>query len=427
MKEIRVVGDINKVQSNLDFYISVTSLDRDITVEEYKKSYFDGYIRDAKKELNDSIESVKKQIAEKKKEILKKQTVEKLKKERVEREKARRAEEERKAEEVRKLEEQRKAEEAKQLEEAKKLEEQGKVEETEKLEEQRKAKESEHLDKAKTQEEGKIEKFKNVVNTVEECDHGVYLDECSIVEKDTASSGNVEYVSCGTDIDELLESDEKDGNDSPDKCAQGNVEYVSCGTDIDELLESDADKDNGKQENVEFVEQGTILEDCLDTQDINSNEETYDVNDGSDEIEESSVPDVFNDSYDGELFDDSFDEDESDDLLGEDDLGDFPLEQGNQETKDSSSDIFDDIETEDVSQIEADSSKIIPISSGVKKEVSMEDDGKFAENLPRDVRDFLKLHPNSDMSYVLKFYSKKDIDKQIKLGRIFKRKGKLMI
>ena len=402
MKEIRVVGDINKVQSNLDFYISVTSLDRDTTVEEYKKSYFDGYIRDAKKELNDSIESVRKQIAEKKKEILKKQTVEKLKKERVEREKARRSEEERKAEEAKKIEEQRKSEEAK------------------KLEEQRKSKESEHLEEAKTQEERKIEEFKNAVNTVKECDHGVYLDECSVVEKNTVFSGNVEYVSCGTDIDELLNFDATEGNDSSDKNVQGDVEYVSCGTDIDELLESDADKDDStdKQENVEFVEQGTILEDCLDTQCTNSNEETSCVSDDSDEIEESSAPDVFDDSYDGEIFDDSFDEDESDD---------FPLDQGIQSTKDNSTDIFDDIETEDVSQTDEDSSKIIPISSGVKKEVSMEDDGRFAENLPRDVRDFLKLHPNSDMSYVLKFYSKKDIDKQIKLGRIFKRKGKLMI
>lgn len=399
MKEIRVVGDINKVQSNLDFYISVTSLDRDTTVEEYKKSYFDGYIRDAKKELNDSIESVKKQIAEKKKEILKKQTVEKLKKERVEREKARRAEEERKAEEAKKLEEQ-----------------QRKSKEAKKLEEQRKAKESEHAEEVKTQEERKIEEFKNAVNTVEECDHGVYLDECSVAEKNTVSSGNVEYVSCGTDIDELLESNANEGNNSHDKDVQGDVEYVSCGTDINELLNSDAAED--KQENVEFVEQGTILKDCLDTQGINSNEETSDVSDDSDEIEESSVPDVFDDSYDGEIFDDSFDEDE---------LDDFPLDQGIQSTKDDSTDIFDDIETEDVSQTEEDSSKIIPISSGVKKEVSMEDDGKFAENLPRDVRDFLKLHPNSDMSYVLKFYSKKDIDKQIKLGRIFKRKGKLMI
>ena len=413
MKEIRVVGDINKVQSNLDFYISVTSLDRDTTVEEYKKSYFDGYIRDAKKELNDSIEIVRKQIAEKKKEILKKQTVEKLKKERVEREKARRAEEERKAEEAKKIEEQRKSEEAK------------------KLEEQRKVEEAKLLEESKTQEERKIEEFKNAVNAVEECDHGVYLDECSVVEKNTVSSGNVEYVSCGTDIDELLESNANEGN-SHDKGVQENVEYVSCGTDIDELLESDESEDDGsidqdKQENVEFVDQGIILEDCLDTQGINSNEETFDVNDDSDEIEESSAPDVFDDSYDGEIFDDSFDEDDLDDSFDEDESDDFPLDQGIQSTKDNSTDIFDDIETEDVSQTDEDSSKIIPISSGVKKEVSMEDDGRFAENLPRDVRDFLKLHPNSDMSYVLKFYSKKDIDKQIKLGRIFKRKGKLMI
>ena len=87
--------------------------------------------------------------------------------------------------------------------------------------------------------------------------------------------------------------------------------------------------------------------------------------------------------------------------------------------------LFEDEESEtvDISERKSDN-KIIPM---VKKEVSIEDDGMYAQNLPRDVRDFLKLHPNSDMSYVLKFYSKKEIDKQIRLGKIFTRKGKLMI
>lgn len=66
------------------------------------------------------------------------------------------------------------------------------------------------------------------------------------------------------------------------------------------------------------------------------------------------------------------------------------------------------------------------VSNPVKKEVSIEDDGRGAD-VPSDVRMFLKQHPNSDLSYVLKFYPKKEIDKQLKLGRIYKRRGKLFI
>lgn len=61
-----------------------------------------------------------------------------------------------------------------------------------------------------------------------------------------------------------------------------------------------------------------------------------------------------------------------------------------------------------------------------KNEVSIEDDGLGAD-VPSDIRTFLKQHPNSDMLYVSKFYPKKEIEKQLKLGRIYKRKGKLFI
>lgn len=48
-------------------------------------------------------------------------------------------------------------------------------------------------------------------------------------------------------------------------------------------------------------------------------------------------------------------------------------------------------------------------------------------NIPSDIRVFLKQHPNSEISYVSQFYSMKEINKQIKLGRIYKKKGKLLI
>lgn len=72
------------------------------------------------------------------------------------------------------------------------------------------------------------------------------------------------------------------------------------------------------------------------------------------------------------------------------------------------------------------------------KEVSKDEDSKNTSSaeseymkehieVPRDIRDFLRKYPNSPIEFVLKYYDKKDVEKQVKLGRIYKRKGKLMI
>ena len=45
----------------------------------------------------------------------------------------------------------------------------------------------------------------------------------------------------------------------------------------------------------------------------------------------------------------------------------------------------------------------------------------------KDLREFVKLNPNCDISLALKYFSKRDIDKQLSLGRVFKRKNRLMI
>lgn len=46
---------------------------------------------------------------------------------------------------------------------------------------------------------------------------------------------------------------------------------------------------------------------------------------------------------------------------------------------------------------------------------------------PADLREFLRKYPFSDIEFVAKYYPKKEIERQIMLGRVYKRKGKLMI
>lgn len=47
--------------------------------------------------------------------------------------------------------------------------------------------------------------------------------------------------------------------------------------------------------------------------------------------------------------------------------------------------------------------------------------------VPRDLRDFVKLYHNCEMSFALQYFTKKEIDKQLSLGRVFKRKNRLLI
>jgi hypothetical protein len=99
--------------------------------------------------------------------------------------------------------------------------------------------------------------------------------------------------------------------------------------------------------------------------------------------------------------------------------------------------ILEDLEDNNESSIEDNERTSIDlefIDTFDNKEVSKDEDSKNISSVesehievPRDIRDFLRKYPNSPIEFVLKYYDKKDVEKQVKLGRIYKRKGKLMI
>lgn len=47
--------------------------------------------------------------------------------------------------------------------------------------------------------------------------------------------------------------------------------------------------------------------------------------------------------------------------------------------------------------------------------------------VPKDLRDFIRQHNNVTIEFAMQYYSKKEIERNIALGRVYKRKGKLMI
>lgn len=80
-------------------------------------------------------------------------------------------------------------------------------------------------------------------------------------------------------------------------------------------------------------------------------------------------------------------------------------------------------------------SKVFDVSSGSyggmfeegTESVKRSENIKVDIEVPKDLRDFVKLHYNCEMSFALQYFSKKDIDKQLSLGRVFKRKNRLLI
>ena len=52
---------------------------------------------------------------------------------------------------------------------------------------------------------------------------------------------------------------------------------------------------------------------------------------------------------------------------------------------------------------------------------------EFGDNEPTDLRAFLKKHPRCEMSVVLRYFSKKEVETQIRLGKVIKRGTTLRI
>lgn len=452
MNEIRVVGSIDKVQSNLDFYLSVSSIDRKLSIEQYKRNLFEKHFGDAKLHLSEDIDELKTQILEKTKELeeRKKQEVEsKLRQEKIEEEKERVRQE--------REERRRAAEERRKKEELLEKERESSTESREPLESLK-----DEVDNYKqTTTDNKSENVNPVIGgTIWDEMFDDEGDNTSVEEKPVQTR---EFVSTGRSFLDSVrnkeskvsieEDTEKQSSSVKESSEQGNeeCEYVKNGSFLEDMLLEESDEDSEEVESegikdleedepnevdtedtqdqevevtnenvsetiskeVEYVEHGNFLEDLIQEESEEDSSENEEYDEDSDVSEDTDESDNYSeDNYDEEL--PSIDEEESYETLD-----DMPEESEDVEPEG----LFEDEESE-TAEVEKVDSKIIPM---VKKEVSMEDDGMYAQNLPRDVRDFLKIHPNSDMSYVLKFYPKKEIDKQIRLGKIFTRKGKLMI
>lgn len=227
--------------------------------------------------------------------------------------------------------------------------------------------------------------------------------------------------------EDVKEVKAEDYNENVNSVKDEDIVWVSSGVDIDELeFENESVEEEVKEDSTGEIEWDE--EDSFDSVEEDNTEKQSEIEwdedeEGSSESEESFEWDEPEETIDetgieSEIKWDEPEEDTSSSEIEWDEDTDEVLENYSEE---------DNFEEEpEVEQVKDPPENSQSSNLGSKREVSMEDDGMGAD-IPSDIREFLRQHPNSDIAYVQKFYPKKEIDKQLKMGRIYKRRGKLMI
>lgn len=232
--------------------------------------------------------------------------------------------------------------------------------------------------------------------------HGIYIDEW--VKKDYVSHGIYidEWVNQNANVDESYE-DEIVGDNGYDE----NTEDFE---DVIEEYEDNEEEEEVEEENTEDFEE--VIEEYED------NEEDYADEEVENEVEETST------GTNNALKD--FDIDSIlDDLLNE------KLDNEDKNTEDEVRAEEVNFEQPSVQNKEngvQEDSNVINIQDYVPKEdISIIDKPKEPEKIevPANIRDFIKGHQGSTIDFVLQYYKKKDVDKALSLGKVYKKNGKL--
>lgn len=372
---MRVWGDLSTVQFSIDFYLNISSTGKIKTIEELRKQFFLKFLREERAQMQEVLNERLAEIHKEDEDL----------------------------EEVNLSEE---------INENEELEE---IEETEESSTQRGMQFFQNLAKV-TSNESTVED-----NLIEEdlTENGLIEDEDFSTQQGMSffqNLGKFMQVQESEEVEEveevLEETEQSQGMDFFKNLQklQSSIEeeYASHGIYVDTMsLE-------GLPEIKQYTTHGIFLDEII-LEDVQEYEEVEDAEEYEEEIEDEEIEEITEYATNGIYLEDIILEDrkpkaestfteeisEMDDIIKEDDsdVGDFGISIEEEE-------IEEKVITQNLKPDEV-----------VKKDIEV----------PNDIRSFLKKYPNSDYDLVLKYFSKKEIEKQIKLGRVFKKKGKLVI
>lgn len=211
----------------------------------------------------------------------------------------------------------------------------------------------------------------------------------------------IEYVEHGIYLEDYVE--------------EGSFEKEDVVEEIVELTYSEID--------VEYVEHGIYLEDYVEEEVVEEDESSYDLEDEEAEIEIEDIEDLIVEESD-----------ESSDTVQ--DIGGWMdsvlseyqgkvLEEELVESKPEEKLIEEPLEPKVKEPVVDNSGLEMSFMQGEVDDVVSEKEDIIVK--PANIRDFIRQHPNSSVEFVMKYYSKKEIDKALKLAKIYKKNGKLCI
>lgn len=241
------------------------------------------------------------------------------------------------------------------------------------------------------------------------------LNAVKNIEKKTFND-SVERVNHGRYLEDYEEEEVKDFKEEEVKCNTKGVQPVT-------------------KESLERVDHGIYLEDYVfeDVEDDADNdfveveEQTTDTNDYLEEEEnvEEDIEDIndWMDSLFGDCSDVKKEEPKKEEKIIEESVEDEGSRtewyNNSKGEKDVSSGTF-----VDSIQKPTQTNEMTFKEEEIKEEVSEKEEVIVK---PANIRDFIKQHPGSSIEYVMRYYSKKEIDKALALGKIYKKNGKLCI
>lgn len=255
-------------------------------------------------------------------------------------------------------------------------------------------------------------------------------DDMAEPEPVTTQKDNKEYIDHGRYIEDY--SDRVALDDAVPKVEE-ITDFVEHGRYIEDYknIEDDSsgvvdDSVPKAEETIDFADHGRYVEDYVKEEKIEVKEEPVEVE--NTKIENENIDDLFNpEELETEIS--ALEAENNEPEVDKENSGIFSFtNEVNQKEKDS--DLLDDFWLQVQSDISLKSenteSELENILSEIKEPV-VEKVKEPEEHVPEDIRDFIREHKGSEIGYVAKFYSKKVIEKNIAMGRIYKRKGKLFI
>ena len=247
----------------------------------------------------------------------------------------------------------------------------------------------------------------------------------------TVQEVNKEYIDHGRYIEDYIDGVVLD--DTVPKVVE-TTDFAEHGRYIEDYRNIEDDSDGvvlddtvpKVVETTDFVDHGRYLEDYVKEEKTEVKEEPVEVENTA--IENENIDDLFNpEELETEI--NALEVENSEPELDKENSGIFSsTNELNQKEKDSGllDDFWLQIQSDISLKSENTESELENILSEIKEPV-VERVKEPEEHIPEDIRDFIREHRGSEIGYVSKFYSKKVIEKNIAMGRIYKRKGKLFI